>query len=45
MGTLGSLLLFVPFLGAAMGAAAGTFGGAMRVVGIDDDFISTCVRR
>ena len=40
-GLLFGLLFFVPLLGAAVGAAAGGIGGAMRDVGIDDDFIST----
>ena len=40
-GLLFGLLFFVPLLGAAVGAAIGGIGGAMRDVGIDDDFIST----
>ena len=40
-GLLFGLLFFVPLLGAAIGAAAGGIGGAMRDVGIDDDFINT----
>jgi uncharacterized membrane protein len=40
-GLLFGVLFFVPLLGAAIGAAAGGIVGAMRDVGIDDDFIST----
>ena len=40
-GLLFGLLFFVPLLGAAIGAAVGGIGGAMRDVGIDDDFVKT----
>ncbi len=40
-GLLFGVLFFVPLLGAAIGAAAGSIVGAMRDVGIDDDFITT----
>jgi uncharacterized membrane protein len=40
-GLLFGLLFFVPLLGAAIGAAVGTIAGAMRDVGIDDDFVKT----
>ena len=33
------LIFFVPFLGAAIGAASGALFGSMRDVGISDDFI------
>jgi uncharacterized membrane protein len=40
-GLLFGILFFVPLLGAAIGAAAGGIVGAMRDVGIDDDFVTT----
>jgi uncharacterized membrane protein len=40
-GLLFGLPFFAPLLGMAIGAAAGGIGGAMKDVGIDDDFIKS----
>jgi uncharacterized membrane protein len=39
-GMLFGLILFVPFIGLAVGALAGALSGHFRDYGIDDDFIA-----